>query len=329
MKRIIIDTDPGDDDAAAILFCLGSGVVQVEAITVVAGNVEVEKCARNALMVLEAAGRSDIPVYVGASKPLLRAPRFAKWIHGEDGLGDTNLPLPKSKPAPGYAALEIVRRVMESPEELTILCLAALTNVAIAITIEPRIKERIKEIAVMGGAVRTGGNVTPVASFNIVVDPEAAFIVYQSGIPVVQVGLDVCDHVTETDAHLAMVANAHTPVTDFIIKVLEFRRTKAMMPVAGPRGEIRQIQSHIRAKPGSTDVRLNDVVAAGYVVVPTLFRGEKIYITIETKGEETAGMTVADFRGQLGKDPNATVLLEVNGQALADRWTRDIINCGR
>jgi inosine-uridine nucleoside N-ribohydrolase len=169
--------------------------------------------------------------------------------------------------------------------------------------------------------VRTGGNVTPVASFNIVVDPEAAFIVYQSGIPVVQVGLDVCDHVTETDAH--------TPVTDFIIKVLEFRRTQAVMPVVGPRGEIRQIQSHIRARPGSTDVRLNDVVAAGYVVDPTLFRGENIYITIETKGEETAGMTVADFRGQLGKDPNATVLLEVNGQALADRWTRDIINCGR
>lgn len=329
MKHIIIDTDPGDDDAAAILFCLGSGVVQVEALTVVAGNVEVEKCARNALMVLEAAGRLDIPVYVGAGKPLVRAPRFAKWIHGEDGLGDTNLPEPHGKPAAGYAALEIIRRVMESPEEITILCLAALTNLATAISIEPRIKERIKEIVVMGGAVRTGGNVTPVASFNIFVDPEAAYIVYQSGIPIVQVGLDVCDRVTETDAHLEQIENAHTPVTDFLTKVLEFRRTKAVMPVVGPRGEIRQIQSHIRATPGSTDVRLNDVVAAGYVVDPNLFRGEKIYITIETQGAETAGMTVADFRGQLGKDPNATVLLDVQGAELADRWTRDIIRCGR
>lgn len=329
MKRVIIDTDPGDDDAAAILFCLGSGVVQVEALTITDGNVEMEKCARNALMILEAAGRSDIPVYRGASKPLVRPSRHAKWIHGEDGLGDTNLPPPQSQVAEGYAALEIVRRVMESPEEITLLGLGGLTNLALAISVEPRIKERVKEIIVMGGAVRTGGNVTPVASFNIVIDPEAAYIVYHSGIPIVQVGLDVCDRVVETDAHLAAIEQAHTPVTDFLIKVLEYRRTKATMPVVGPRGEIRHIQSHIRSKPGSTDVRLNDVVAAAYVVDPTLFRGEQMYVTIETQGKETTGMTVGDFRGQLGQDPNATVLLGVDGQALADRWTRDIIRCGR
>jgi len=328
MKRVIIDTDPGDDDAAAILFCLGSGTVQVEALTITDGNVEVEKCARNALMILEAAGRTDIPVYVGASKPLIRPSRHAKWIHGEDGLGDTHLPEPTGKSAPGYAALEIVRRVMESPAEITLLGLGALTNLALAISIEPRIRERVQEIVVMGGAVRTGGNVTPVASFNIVVDPEAAFIVYHSGIPIVQVGLDVCDRVVETDAHLTTIENAHTPVTDFLIQVLDYRRTKAVMPVVDQHGKVRNIQSHIRNTPGSTDVRLNDVVAAAYVVDPTLFRGEQMYVTIETQGKETAGMTVGDFRGQLGKDPNATVLLDVNAAELANRWVRDIIRCG-
>lgn len=327
-RRIIIDTDPGDDDAAAILWCLASNKIQVEALTITHGNVEVDKCARNALVLLEIAGRQDIPVYKGVNTPLLRPAWHAKWIHGEDGFGDVDLPAPKSSLASNRAAEEIVRLAKESPGELTLLVLGPLTNIALAIGIEPRLKEWVKEIVLMGGAVRTAGNVTPVATFNIAVDPEAAYIVYHSGIHVVQVGLDVCNHVEETDSHLAKIEAAHSQVTDFLIKILQFRRDRAARLMEEMSGSYRvpgmanmDVPDHVTG----IGVRLNDLPAAGYLVAPELFQGEKVYIEIETKGEFTAGVTVADFRNQYEKPANATVLLEVDGPKLVERWVRDII----
>jgi len=329
MKRVIIDTDPGDDDAAAILWCLASDNIQVEALTITHGNVEVDKCAQNALVLLEIAGRQDIPVYKGVDKPLLRPAWHAKWIHGEDGFGDVDLPVPTSKLAGNRAAEEIVRRVQEAPGEISLLALAPLTNVALAIGMEPRLSEWVKEIILMGGAVRTGGNVTPVATFNIAVDPEAAHMVYHSGIPIVQVGLDVCNHVEETDHHLAEVEKTHSPVTDFLIKILQFRRDRAarLMDELGSQFQIPgmanpDVPAHITGQ----GVRLNDLPTAGYLVAPELFRGEKVFVEIETKGEFTAGVTVADFRSQYEKPPNATVLLKVDGPKLVERWVQDIIN---
>jgi inosine-uridine nucleoside N-ribohydrolase len=328
-KKVIIDTDPGDDDAAAILWCLASDKIQVEALTITHGNVEVEKCANNALVLLGIAGRQDIPVYIGANTPLLRQPWHSRWIHGGDGFGNVNFPAPETKLAGNLAAEEIVRRAKESPGELTLLVLGPLTNIALAIGIEPRLVEWIKEIVLMGGAVRTAGNVTPVATFNIVVDPEAAYIVYHSGIPIVQVGLDVCNHVEETDQDLATVEEMQSPVTDFLIKLLQFRtaRTARLIDEVG---EIYRVPgmanidapNHVTGK----GIRLNDLPAAGYLVAPELFHGEQVYVEIETKGEFTSGVTIADFRGQYEKPSNAKVLTKVEGRALVKRWINDIIN---
>jgi inosine-uridine nucleoside N-ribohydrolase len=328
-RRVIIDTEPGDDDAAAILWCLASDKILVEALTITHGNVEVEKCARNAIILLETAGRQDIPVYIGANKPLLRQPWHAKWVHGGDGFGDADLPAPKTKLTANRGAEEIVRRAKESPGELTLLMLGPLTNIALAIGIEPRLSEWIKEIVLMGGAVRTAGNVTPVATFNIVVDPEAAYVVYHSGIPLVQVGLDVCNHVEETDQDLAVVEATQSPVTDFLIKILQFRRARAARLMDEMAGKYRvpgMVNMDVPDHVTGIGVRLNDLPAAGYLVAPELFQGEQVYVEIETKGEFTAGVTVADFRGQYEKPSNAIVLTKVDGLALVERWVEDINN---
>ena len=196
MKRVIIDTDPGIDDAAAILLALASPELSVEAITTIYGNGPVEICTPNALRILYAAGRLDIPVYRGASKPLLRAPNegWASLVHGNDALGNTNLPMPpdcEERLGSRHATIEIINRVMASPGEITILALGRLTNLALALSLEPRLALDVAEVVLMGGALRVPGNVSPVASANLYEDPEAASLLYSSGARLVQVGLDV------------------------------------------------------------------------------------------------------------------------------------------
>ena len=183
---LIIDTDPGIDDAASIFWVLASGKFDVKALTIANGNIGLDGCVTNALRVLEVAGRTEIPVYRGAYRPIMKPPMDASWVHGQDGLGDAGLPMPTAKEAPGYGPAEMARIVRESPEPVTILSLAPLTNVALAILLDPEMKKNVKEILFMGGAVNVIGNDTPVASFNAAVDPEATHIVYHSGIPVVQ-----------------------------------------------------------------------------------------------------------------------------------------------
>src|SRR5919205_738507 len=191
--RAIIDTDPGLDDTAAILFALACpDLVAVEMLTTVFGNSGVANSTRNALTIQDAAGRNDVPVYEGADRPLLRAPRFAPHIHSEDGLGGLAAKYPPSGSVrPGIAAAKIVEHVMASPGEVTLIALAPLTNVALALRLEPRLASSIKEIVLMGGAVRVPGNVSPVASANMLNDPDAAAAVYSSGARLVQAGLDV------------------------------------------------------------------------------------------------------------------------------------------
>jgi len=195
-RRLIIDTDPGIDDAAAILMALGSPEVQVEALTTVFGNTPVQRCTINALRILEVAGRADIPVFQGSARPYdFGEPAFAASIHGKDGLGDAGLPEPSAKAQARAAVLEIVERVMASPGEITIAAIGRLTNVALAISVEPRVADAVQEIVVMGGAVTVPGNASLVASANLIGDPMAADIVYRSGAKIAQIGLDVCDKV--------------------------------------------------------------------------------------------------------------------------------------
>src|SRR5579862_7414849 len=189
-RRIIIDTDPGVDDAMAIFLALRSPELKVEAITPVAGNVPLELTLPNALRLVEIAGRRDIPVAAGASAPLVRRLVTARYAHGENGLGGVDFPAPSLKPV-SESAVEMIRRIVRSsPGEITVVALGPLTNVATALKADPELAKMIRAIVLMGGSL-SGGNITPAAEFNFYVDPEGARIVFDAGVPITMVGLDV------------------------------------------------------------------------------------------------------------------------------------------
>ena len=305
--RVIIDTDPGIDDAAAILFALHSRILQVEAITTVFGNVEVEQSARNALTVLEVAGRADIPVHPGSASPLTREPNYAKYIHGDNGLGNIDIGSPSTQPASTGAVDALISRIMAAPGEITLIALGPLTNVAVALAAEPRMAHNLRRLILMGGAVLTWGNVTPAASANLYNDPDAARIVYRSGAPLVQVGLDVCRPTVITREHLDRIRKAETPASRFLLAITPF------------------IQEAYRTRGidalGDGGVQYNDVICMAYLVQPDLFTTRRLSVDIETHGELTAGATVADFDGRWGRGPNVEVCLGVDSRGVADLFT--------
>ncbi|MYC35873.1 MAG: nucleoside hydrolase, partial [Chloroflexi bacterium] len=285
MKRVIIDCDPGIDDMAAILLALGSPELEVVAVTTTYGNASVETCTANALRVLAAAGRSDIPVFMGASKPLLRPANegWASHIHGGDGLGGilgVGGDPPSGQLQDKHATLAITDAVMAAPGELTILALGRMTNVALALSLEPRVAGAVQEIVVMGGAVTVPGNVSGVATANLHEDPEAAAIVYRSGAPIAQVGLDVCNRVTVSPAQLEAIAAAGSPATQLLSEATAYLR-----------------ESYIRIGRIGADegVRYNDMPAVGYAINPALFDARPDFVEIETHSELTMGQTVADW----------------------------------
>jgi inosine-uridine nucleoside N-ribohydrolase len=313
MKRVIIDTDPGIDDTAALFLALASGALEVEALTTVFGNVEVEHCTRNALTILEVAGRGDIPVYQGVGQPLVREPNLAKYIHGDKGLGGIEVDPPAGQPAEGRAVDEIVRRVMDAPGEITLIALGPLTNVALALAAEPRLAGSLKQLVLMGGAVLTWGNVTPVASANLYNDPEAAALVYRSGAPLVQVGLDVCRPTLITNEHLDRIEQADNPMSRFLMRVTPFHRqayaSAGVAGVAEGRG-----------------VHYNDVPCMAYVIQPDLFKTAHYYVEIETQGRLTAGQTVADIGNRWRREPNVHVCMEVDARGVADLFASSLVN---
>jgi inosine-uridine nucleoside N-ribohydrolase len=321
---LIIDTDPGDDDAASIMWILASGRADLKALTIVHGNVSIDKCVINALRTLEVCGRTDIPVFKGAWKPMVLPPRDASWIHGEDGLGDAGFPLPKAKAAPGYAPVEMVRIAKESAEKVTILALAPLTNVALAILLDQEFKERVKEVIFMGGAVNVPGNASPNASFNAAIDPHAAYIVYHSGIPVTQIGLDVCDQVTQGWEDMDAIGRSGTKGADFLIRMLEYRRHKAVKIITNEKGEeVGRVKAEDQAGRGKTGVGLNDLTAAGYFINPRWFRTRDVTMDIELQGL-TPGRTAADFMGLWGRKPNCRFAYGVDARPLVDAWVSDM-----
>jgi inosine-uridine nucleoside N-ribohydrolase len=314
LKRIIIDSDPGIDDAAAILLALASPELSVEAITTIFGNGPVDMCTANARRVLSAAGRTDIPVYQGAAKPLVRPPNpnWALHIHGNDALGETGFPSQEA-PQPGesrHAALELVDRVMASPRELTIVALGRLTNVALALSLEPRLAQSVARIIVMGGAVYVPGNVSPVASANLYEDPESAAIVYTSGAPLVQVGLDVCNKVHISQSQLEQIKQADTPAT-------------RLLSAATPSLQKSYVERGLLVE--GDGVRYNDLPAVTFMVDPDLFGCSEMFVEIETHSSTARGQTVAHQVGSETSLPNATVCLEVDGERAAALFTERII----
>ncbi len=273
-RRIIIDTDPGVDDAFAILLALRSPELQVEAITPVSGNVPLALTLPNALRLVEIAGRTDIPVAAGASVPLTRRLITASYVHGEDGLGGVNFPPPKTKPA-AETATEIIRRIVRAhPGEVTIVVIGPLTNIATALRSDPELAGMIPGFVLMGGSI-SGGNITPAAEFNFYVDPEAAHVVFHSGVPIVMVGLDVTRKVQLRDEHAAALEAAPNPVSQAAGKIA--RSTIAQYRRTG--------------FPGFP--MMHDPLALATLLDPTLVTFKDFYVNIEIEGELTAGESVA------------------------------------
>ena len=288
-QKIIIDTDPGQDDAVAILLALASpDEIEVLGITAVAGNVPLSLTERNARIVCELAGRPDIAVYAGCDRPLRRKLVTAEHVHGKTGLDGPELPEPKIKLQEKHGVDFIIDTILQEPENSVSLCpLGPLTNIASAILKQPKIVSRIKQIVLMGGAYFEVGNITPTAEFNIFVDPDAAKIVFEAGIDMVVMPLDV--------THKALVTGERNEA---------FRRLKS--PVGIAVAEMTDFFERFdKEKYGSSGAPLHDPCVTAYLINPKIFSGKKINFEIETKSELTLGLKVADWWGVTDRKANA------------------------
>jgi len=290
-QKIIIDTDPGQDDAVAILLALASPELDLLGITCVAGNVPLAWTTRNARVVCELAGRTDIPVFAGCDRPMRRALVTAEHVHGKTGLDGADLPDPTMPLQPVHAVDFLIDTLRSQPPgTVTLVPIGPLTNIATAFERAPDIIGRVQRIVLMGGAYFEVGNITPAAEFNIYVDPEAADIVFRSGVPLVVVPLDVTHRVLTTKARIAAFRALRTPVGDAVAGWTDFFERFDM------------------AKYGSAGAPLHDPCTIAWLLRPDLFTGRQINVEIETEGRFTTGMTVADWWGVSGRAANALFL---------------------
>ena len=273
-RKIIIDTDPGADDAMAILLALNSLELDVKALTVVAGNVVVEQGLENALKLVSLGGRCDVCVARGAAHPLVQKLTTAEFFHGKNGLGDVELPLPACHADTRFAPDLIIELVRQYPHEITLVPVGPLTNIALAVLKDPFIVTLVKEVVLMGGAI-SGGNVTAAAEANIYNDPEAARVVFEAGWPLTMVGLNVTEKTLFTRADLNQLAKTHGLENDFAVGVLKF-----MVDLAG--------------KLGADGTPMHDPLAVGAVIDRSLITTEDMRVDVETRGEHTRGETVAN-----------------------------------
>ena len=307
-RPIIIDTDPGQDDAVAILFALGaSDRLDVRAITAVAGNVPLSLTAKNARTVLGWASRTDIPVYAGCPRPLVREPVTAEHVHGETGLDGVPLEEPKVELANGHAVDFLIKALGNArPASITLCLLGPMTNLAAALVQDPDIRRGIKEVVLMGGGYHVRGNVTPNAEFNVYADPEAAAVVFGSGIPLVVLPLDVTHQALSTKDRIARLENLGNRAGALIAAIL---RSHGLI-------EIKQM---------ATDgCPLHDPTVIAYLLQPSLFSGRTVNVTVETRGELTVGETVVDWRGVTGRPANALWLNQVDSDGFYELLTETV-----
>ena len=298
-EAIIIDTDPGQDDAVALLLAFASAErIDLRAITTVAGNVPVTQTTANALRIRDLAGRDDIPVHCGAEGPLVFALETAEFVCGPDGLAGADLPQPRSEAAPGHAVQAIIEICRAAPADGITLCpLGPLTNLALAFRLAPDILPKVKRIVLMGGAIGLG-NITPAAEFNTYVDPHAAAVVFDCGRPIVMFGLGVTLQAIASHDQIARIGALGNAAGKAVHGMLTRPRPGGL---------------------GSNGHPMHDPCVIAYLLWPELFDGRGCFVAVETGDGPLRGRTTIDWNGRLKREPNAHVVATVKAHELFER----------
>jgi pyrimidine-specific ribonucleoside hydrolase len=302
---IIFDTDPGHDDAFALLLAARAPELKLLAVTCVAGNQTLDKTALNARRVMTIGKIHDVPVAAGLATPLLRPLRTAPQVHGESGLDGYDFGPPEVDLESEHAVDLMIRTVRESPEPVTLVPVGPLTNVALAFLRAPEIKEKVARIVLMGGAVHLG-NATPAAEFNILVDPEAAAIVFGAGVPITMVGLDATHQARVRPAERERIRALGSPVARMVAELMEW------------------YGQHHRRRFGWDDPPVHDALAVAAVIRPDVLETKHANVVVETTGTYTAGRTVCDLNGVTDRPPNADVALGANREAFVELLTEGL-----
>jgi purine nucleosidase len=304
-RRVILDCDPGQDDAVAILLALASTEeIDLLGITTVAGNVPLAKTQRNARLMCDVAGRRDVPVYAGCSRPILRPLYTAEYVHGKEGIDGAEIRDPETPLAEGHAVdfmVETLRRADDG--SVTLVPVGPLTNLASALIKAPELASKIREIVLMGGAMREGGNTTPSAEFNMFVDPHAARVVFECGRPITVMGLDVTHQVLATPGRVERIRALGTKTGETVASMLLY------------------FNRFDTEKYGSEGAPLHDPCTIAFLLEPGLFRGKRVRIDVETSSELTMGATAVDFWGVTKQAPNAVWMHGVDAEGFFDLLT--------
>ena len=308
MTRIILDCDPGHDDAIALMLALGSPELELLGVTTVSGNQTLEKTTANAIRVLDHLGRDEVPVAAGAQRPLVRERRTGANVHGESGLDGPDLPPPARTPEPEHAIDWIARVLSAQPQPVTLVPTGPLTNIALFLALHPELEPKVERIVLMGGAIAEG-NVTPAAEFNIWADPEAARRVFSSGLEVTMVGLDVTHRALMRDAHVERLAGSGI----------------AGRLVADLYGFYAQHHKH---RYGWDGAPVHDALAVAHVIDPTLLEIADCGVMVDTGGELSRGRTYVDRWGSTGWEPNCHVAVEVEGERFLELLIQRISGLG-
>lgn len=309
-RRIILDCDPGQDDAVNLLLAIASpDVFDILGVTAVAGNVPLALGEKNARRIVELSGAADIPVFAGCARPMARTLVTAHHVHGESGLDGMTLFEPRIELKSRHGVDFIIETLLAAqPSSVTLVPTGPLTNIAMALVKEPRITERIEEIVLMGGAMREGGNITPSAEFNIFVDPHAVDIVLRCGRPITMIGLDATHQVLCSKPRINKIRAIGGPVAEAVYGMLSF------------------YSRHDSAKYGVDGAPLHDPCTVAYLLAPSLFAAKPCHVTVETSSSLTIGHTAVDFWGVTGESPNVLWVHGVDADGffalLTDRLSR-------
>ncbi|CDN57089.1 Nonspecific ribonucleoside hydrolase (plasmid) [Neorhizobium galegae bv. officinalis bv. officinalis str. HAMBI 1141] len=297
---IIVDCDPGIDDTIALLTAFVSPELEILGITPVCGNQPLERTVRNALQVCELGRRTDIPVYAGCFRPMLREPIFGQF-HGKTGLGNTVLPEPVKAVEPKSAVdflIDTLTAAAQEKKRITVCCLGPMTNLAVALRMNPQVAEGIERIVMMGGAYREPGNRTMTAEFNVLADPHAAHVVFSSSIPIVALALDATHQVMLKPEHVAEFSNVSGRISHTLAELMAF----------WDRNDVRRY--------GSRGGPLHDPLVIAYLLAPHLFTTERARVFVEHESELCMGQTIADWYGKSGLEPNADIVTKVDAEGI-------------